>query len=73
MPDLKSLAKIDVKMDVNEMNGHYDIKLGQDILTKLGIVLDFEQKWSGGAMKLSKRGPLTAYNNCPTLSATRWI
>ena len=44
IPELKSLAKIDVKMHVTQMNGHYDVILGQDVLSKLRIVLDFEQQ-----------------------------
>ena len=31
-------------MHVTQMNRHYNIILGQDFLTKLGTVLDFEQK-----------------------------
>ena len=41
MPELKYLAKIDVKMHVTEMNKHYDFILGQESLTKIGIVLYF--------------------------------
>ena len=44
MPELKALAKIDVKMHVTQMNRHYDVILGQDVLSKLRIVLDFEQQ-----------------------------
>ena len=44
MPELKASAKIDVKMHVKQMNGHCDVILGQDVLSKLGIVLDFEQQ-----------------------------
>ena len=40
MPELKALAKIDVRIQVTQMNEHYDIILGLDILTKLEIVLD---------------------------------
>ena len=31
-------------MHVTQMKRHYYVILGQDVLTKLGIVLDFEQK-----------------------------
>ena len=37
------------------MNGHYDIILGQDILTKLEIVQDFEQRmvwWGNKIVKM---------------------
>ena len=44
MPELKALARIDIKMHVTQMNGHYDIILGRDILSKLGIILDFQQQ-----------------------------
>ena len=30
MPELKLLVKIDIIMHVTQMNGHYDIILGQD-------------------------------------------
>ena len=55
MPELKALAKIDVKMHVMQINGHYDIILGQDVLSKLGIVLDFEQqlvRWGNNIVKM---------------------
>ena len=44
MPELKNSAIVDVQMHVTQMNGHYDIILGRDILSKLGIVLDFQQQ-----------------------------
>ena len=68
--ELKDLANIDVKMYVTEMNGHYEIILGQNILTKLGLVLDFEQKKSSGAMKSSRLDPQTVYRKRSTLSTT---
>ena len=44
MPELKSSATVDVQLHVTQMNGHYDIILGRDILSKLGIILDFQQQ-----------------------------
>ena len=44
MPELKSSAIVDVQLHVTHMNGHYDIILGRDILSKLGIILDFQQQ-----------------------------
>ena len=44
MPELKSSAIVDVQLHVTQMNGHYDIILGRDILSKLGIILDFQQQ-----------------------------
>ena len=45
MPELKGLTKIDVKMHMMQINGHYDVILGRDVLSKLRIVLDFEQQF----------------------------
>ena len=44
MPELKISATVDVQLHVTQMNGHYDIILGRDILSKLGIILDFQQQ-----------------------------
>ena len=55
MPELNALAKIDVKMPVAQMNRHYDVIVQQDLLSKLGIILDFEQQlvwWGGGIVKI---------------------
>ena len=55
MPDLESLAKMDVKIHIIDMKGHYNIILGWYILTKLGIILDFEQRtvqWGNKTVKM---------------------
>ena len=44
MPELKISAIVDVQMHVTQMNGHYNIILGRDIFSKLGIILDFQQQ-----------------------------
>ena len=76
MPDLKALVKIDVKMHVTQMNGHYDIILGQDVLSKLGIVLGFEQQLVRWDNKIFKMRPMectqeTSYyvNSTPDVAA----
>ena len=70
------MAKIDVKMHVKQMNGHYDVILGQDVLSKLGIVLDFEQQLVWWDNKIVKMSPTectqeTSYfvNNTPDIAA----
>ena len=76
MSYLKALAKIDVKMHVTQMNGHYDIILGQDVLSKLGIVLDFEQQLVWWNNKIIRMRPTectqeTSYyvSNTPDIAA----
>ena len=44
IPELKISSKIDVKIHVTQMNGHYDVILGRDVLSKFGIILNFEQQ-----------------------------
>ena len=53
IPELKD--KIDVKMHVTQMNGQYDVILGREVLSKLGIILDFEQplvQWENEIVKM---------------------
>ena len=76
MPELKALAKIEVKMHVTQMNGQYDIILGQDILSKLEIIFDFEQQLVQWCNKIVKMRPTectqeTSYfvNNTPKIAA----
>ena len=54
IPQLKALAKIIVKMHVTQMNRHYDVIMGWDVLSKLAIILDLKNNWCGGATKFSK-------------------
>ena len=63
-------------MHVMQMNGHYDVILGQDVLSKLGIVLDFEQEFVQWDNKIVKMRPTecmqeTSYyvNNTPDIAA----
>ena len=44
MPELKTSAVVEVTLHVTQMNGNYDMILGRDVLTQLGIVLDFGQQ-----------------------------
>ena len=76
MPELKSSAIVDVQMHVTQMNGHYDLILGRDVLSKLGIVLDFQQQivcWEDKIvqMKPTKCTQETTYNvnNTPGITA----
>ena len=55
MPELKTSAVVEVTLHVTQMNGNYDMILGRDVLTQLGIVLDFEQqivRWGDKIVKM---------------------
>ena len=58
------------------MNGHYDFILGRDVLSKLRIVLDFEQQLVQWDDKIVKMRPTTCtqetiyyVNNTPDIAA----
>ena len=66
---------VDVQLHVTQMNGHYDFILGRDVLSKLGIVLDFQQqivRWEDKIvqMKPTKCTQETIYNinNTPDIT-----
>ena len=77
MPELKALAIVDVKMDVTQMNGHYNIILRQHVLSNLEIVLDFKQQIVRWGDKIVEMRPTectkeTTYynvNNMPDIAA----
>ena len=76
MSELKVLAKIDINMHVAQMHGHYDVILGRDVLSKLEIILDFEQQlvwWDKEIVKMrsTECTQETSYffNNTPDISA----
>ena len=53
--ELKVLAKIEVRIHMTQMKRNYDVILGQDVLSKLDIVLDFEQQlvwWGNKIVKM---------------------
>ena len=41
VPELNQSAEISKKLHVTQMNGRYDIILGQDVLRELGLIIDF--------------------------------
>ena len=72
------MAKIDVKMHVTQMKRNSDVILGRDFLSKLGIVLDFEQqlvRWGNKIfkMRLTKCSQETSYfvSNTPDIATEK--
>ena len=58
MPELKASDRIYVKMHVTKMNRTYDVILAIDILTKLGIVLNFGQQIVTWGINMISRKPI---------------
>ena len=55
VPELNQSAEISKKLHVTQMNGRYDVILGQDVLKKLGLVIDFRTetvRWNNSVIDM---------------------
>ena len=70
VPELDQSAEISKKLHVTQMNGRYDIILGQDILRELGLVINIHAetvRWNNSVIDMK---PLIAFRKPHTTLTT---